>query len=471
MPCGRGVPLGELAGLRRLARRVFDLVEPYLGDRGGLRALLIRGASGTFALQIISMGLGFLTGLLLARLLGAAGYGAYAYALSWIAVLGVPAVLGLDTLLVRDVAAYRVRSSWGLTSGLLRRANQAVMLVSITLAGLAALVAWALSDRFDAGVLPTLLVALVLLPLVSLVRLRQAALRGLQQVVLGQVPETLVRPFLFLALTGGIFFYFGDGFVPAWAMVLNVVVTGVAFVVGTLLLRRAIPQTVVKASPVYQNRTWVRSVLPLMVLRGLQAVNGQAAPVLLGTIGGVEGVGIYAVASRGADLISFVAFAANVALSPVIASLYAAGDMRRLQRVVTKSVRVVLFCSLSAALVLVLFRGFFLGLFGEEFTRGGTALITLVVGLLVYAATAPAGALLVMTGYERDATLAVGTGALLNVILNVVFIPRYRLEGAASATAISMTLLSIIMVVLVYRRLGIHATALGRIRSDDAREQ
>lgn len=45
------------------------------------------------------------------RLLAAAGYGAYAYAMAWIALLNVLAILGMDTLLVRNIAAYRTQSA------------------------------------------------------------------------------------------------------------------------------------------------------------------------------------------------------------------------------------------------------------------------------------------------------------------------------------------------------------------------
>lgn len=80
----------------------------------------------------------------------------------------------------------------------------------------------------------------------------------------------------------------------------------------------------------------------------------------------------------------------------------------------------------------------FLLMFGEEFTKGGVALTILSFGYLVNAAMGSVGTLLVMTGRERDAATSVGATAVMNVILNVSLIAGWGLEGAATATAISM---------------------------------
>ena len=74
---------------------------------------LARGAASSFVFKLVYSGLAFLGGLLLARWLGTAGYGAYAYAMAWIWFLVPLASLGLDALLVREMAAYRVQSAWG----------------------------------------------------------------------------------------------------------------------------------------------------------------------------------------------------------------------------------------------------------------------------------------------------------------------------------------------------------------------
>ena len=69
----------------------------------------------TFAFKVVSIVLAFGTSLLLVRLLGAKEYGVYTYAVFWASLLSVPAVIGLDTLFVREVAQYK-EESWSLTT-------------------------------------------------------------------------------------------------------------------------------------------------------------------------------------------------------------------------------------------------------------------------------------------------------------------------------------------------------------------
>jgi O-antigen/teichoic acid export membrane protein len=71
--------------------------------------------------------------------------------------------------------------------------------------------------------------------------------------------------------------------------------------------------------------------------------------------------------------------------------------------------------------------------------------------------------ILIMTGYERDAARAIGFSAIITILLNLLLIPRWGLEGTAVATASTTVLWNILMAVLLYKRLGIHCTALGRI--------
>jgi O-antigen/teichoic acid export membrane protein len=459
---------GKLPGIKRSASAIgrlpwLDRVRPYWGKEGGLRAVLVRGASGSFALRIASMSLNFLASLLIARLLGLAGYGAFAYAQSWVALLVVPAMLGLDLLLVRNIAAYRARFDWSLVKGLLRWANRAVLTTSVGLSLLAATAAWFFGKSLEQQMLSAFLVGLSLLPLAALIYIQQAAMRGLQRVVVGQLPEALIRPLLFLVLVGVAYAFLGENLGAAGAVGLSVVAAVVAFLIGARLLHRALPYAVTQAYPTYRGREWMRSVPPLLFLGGMLVIITQIPTILLGTMKGAEAAGAYAAVSRVALLITFIMNAANLALAPAIADLYASGDMARLRRMVMKSTRFILLFSLPLTLCLIVFNRQVLSIFGEGFTQGGAALSILSLGYLFSAAMGSVGILLIMTGYERDAATAIGASAVLNLVLNVALIPSYGLEGAAIATATSIVVQNLLLTVVSHRRLGMHASALGRI--------
>ncbi|MCK5230488.1 MAG: polysaccharide biosynthesis C-terminal domain-containing protein [Desulfobulbaceae bacterium] len=83
----------------------------------------------------------------------------------------------------------------------------------------------------------------------------------------------------------------------------------------------------------------------------------------------------------------------------------------------------------------------------------------LAAGQLINAAMGSMGFLLNMTGYERDVARTLLMTAGLNILLNLALIPTFGMAGAASATAVSLTLWSILLYRIVKRRIGINSTA------------
>jgi O-antigen/teichoic acid export membrane protein len=127
-----------------------------------------------------------------------------AIVMSCVAVLAVPAALGLDRLLVREIAVLQTHGDWAHAKGLLRRSQQLVLGVSIAIAGVAAL-AFSLFYRVaDGRLLESFQIGMVLVPLIAFARLRQAALQGFGRVVAGQVPEGVVQPAIMMLLAAAV---------------------------------------------------------------------------------------------------------------------------------------------------------------------------------------------------------------------------------------------------------------------------
>ncbi len=436
---------------------------PGLSATSSMFALATRnGLTGGFlaslTLKIVGALIGLLLSVVLARGLGVEGYGVYALALSVIAFLCVPIQLGLPTLLVREIARYQVNGRWALMRGLVRRADRAVLLRSLAVGIAAGAVIWGLSGRLEAAQLATLAVALVLLPLFALTSLRASALRGLRHVLQSQVPEVFVRPGALL-LFACIAFSFG-ALSPSRAMALYCAAAVLAFVTGTIQLRRASPREMRTATPEYETADWVRSSLTLAMLSGLQIVISQTDVVMLGLLGSKEDVGLYRVAVSGSELVAFALSAVNLIVAPLIVRLHGSGERNRLQSVVTDSARLSLAFALPVGLVLIFLGSPILGfVYGDDFRPAYSALALLCCGQVVNAAMGSVGLILNMTGNERDTVNAFGIGAVFNVVLNLVLIPRYGLNGAALAASIALVLWNATLCRKVWLRLRIRSDA------------
>ncbi len=424
--------------------------------------LIIKGATGTFGIKTATTGLSFITTILLTRLLGASGYGVYSYAMAWIGLLTLPAVLGLDKLLVREVAASQAQSAWSLTNGLLVWSNRTVLSVSMGVALLVAGIATFIFNRSDTLLMYTFWVAVFLLPLNALNLIRQAMMEGLYHVVTGHLPD-IIRSLVFVTLVGWTSLFLKQDLKVFWAMGMNVVATGIALFVGTHLLLKAIPQTVKSAKPSYQIQSWMHRILPMMLISSIQVVYVRTDMLMLGAMREPELVGIYSVVRQVTHLITFLIMAVNATLAPTISSLYAAGDMQGLQKIFTKSMRLMFVISLPLVGGFIIFGDWFLLIFGPEFIQGSPALAILSITQLFNVAIGSIGPLLMMSGHERIFAMNIGISAVLNIMLNGLLIPQWGMLGAATATAISRVIMSLFVLIWVYKKVKIHPTIFGAI--------
>lgn len=425
-----------------------------------LKERLIRDATGSLGLRVVSIALSFLTSIILARWLGKNGFGVYTYAMTWLAVLGIPATLGFNNLLVREVAIYSSQSAWGLMRGLLQWANAIVLIFSTLITLAAIIIALTFLKAGEEQIILAFCLAMISLPIVSLTNLRLATMQGLHRVVLGQMPENLLAPLLFIILAiSSYWFLRNQENAVLWMVGLKVVVFAITFVVGVVLLAVVLPQEVKDAIPEYKIKTWLKNSLPFILLGGLALINSYLDILMLGALKGAGAVGVYAVVSRVTSLIVFALGIFNNVLSPTFATLYAEGKREQLQKVVTRSTRLISLFALVMTVGLIGLRYWILQIFGTEFLQGETALIILSIGYLVNAMTGSVGLLLNMTSYANLSAATTAFAALLNVCLNWLLIPKWGVNGAATATAISMIVGNVINAIWVRQKLGIQSTA------------
>ncbi|NNC91455.1 MAG: flippase, partial [Acidimicrobiia bacterium] len=396
----------------------------------------------------------------LARLLGTDGYGAYALAIAWIELLMLTATLGVESLMVREIARLQElqpeRSrSYALWS------TKTVVVTSVTTAVIGGGVIVVLQSSQAPDAVLVQIVALLLLPLWALTRIGQGILRGVGRIYSGQVPESLLVPVIILGSVGLISLTAVD-LTPAVAMSLRLAGVAVALAAIAVIMWRSLPPGKVIRLPKVESRGLIRSALALVLISTIFLVATRTDIVMLGALADLDAVGSYTVASRGAGFLVFPFAALNIVLAPAIASLYAAGNRRQLQSVLTWGARFAFLAALPIALGLVVFGSLFLDVFGEGFGIGLEPLRILTVGSLVASAAGSTGLIMTMTGHETSAAKVVGLAAVVNIVLNLLLIPPFGSVGAAWATVISTNLWTIMLAWWVRRNLRIDPSIVGR---------
>jgi len=429
---------------------------PDAPERATVPATARRGAV-VLAMRVLALLIAFGSSVLLARALGPAGLGVFEHAMAWAAVLAVPAGLGADQLVVREVAAARATGRFDLVRGIAKCSAWSIAGSAALVALLAAAIALLLGERAPTGML---LVACGVVPLAALLRVRRAVLQGLSHVVTSQLAELLVAPATFLALLAALAFATG-ALTPTAALACQVCAFAVALLLVIALLRRRTPAEVRAAEPTYRVSLWARALAPIAVIAGLQVLNARLDVVMLGALSTDGEVGRYASANRFAALIAVPLLAANAALAPSISQLHATGDRRALQRTLTRTARWTFAAAAPIGCGLLLFGDVALGVFGRAFATADRELLLLALGQLANVAFGSVGLVLMMTGNMRPLTLGLALGAATNAALNAALIPRHGALGAAIATATGMLVWNAAHAFAVRRRLGLVAGVLG----------
>jgi O-antigen/teichoic acid export membrane protein len=407
----------------------------------------------------------------LTRLLQPRGYGLYVYAGAVVTLLSLGGSLGLETALVRFVAAYRVDRDWRRLRGLLAFADRAALAASCALAAVAALVTTALRGRLEPGLAATLWISCALVPLMSLMALRGGALQGLRRIALARLPEAIIRPpaivaftLLWIWLTGRFGFAGGSASAPL-AMAADVAATALAVVVGSLLLRRSLAGSggALLGARVMEARSWLRVSLPLLLVSGMRRLLNQTDILLVGALVGTTPAGLYAAASRLSRLITFGHNAGNQIAAPMIAELHRKGELHRLQRLVSLSAWGSTLSAGAFAAAIAAAGKLLLGLFDPSFRTGYAILLVLAAGQVVNAVTGPVGYLLNMTGHQDVNARILAWITALNLVLNLPAILIAGPLGAAVVTSALGALKNGWTWWVVRQRLGINSSVLGAL--------
>ena len=436
-----------------------SFLDPEMRNRPN--AIMARGAGGSLIVKAAGTGLAFLLTVLLTRLLSLQASTDYLLAVAWVNVLCLLGSMGFNTASLRFLSTYRSHGQWGLMRGFLQRSHQLSLAVSVFVASIMVFIVWLLRGQLRPELALLFWAAGLLVPLKVLQTILSSGLQALKHVALSQVPLTTLRPLILGGILAVLIVWRQRELDATETMLLNVAVTLGTLLLTYFLLRRQLPPPVKIAKAEFRTNEWMRVAWPLFIMTAFELLLVRTDSLMLGWLVDAERAGIYLIAGNVATLVIFGQFAIGDIAAPLISELHANNRRRELQRLVTLAARGSLVFALPAAAFFIVCGKWVLAIWKPEFADGQGALSILVIGAVGSALVGPAGALLTMTGRQREATMVIGVSAVLNVALNALFIPRWGMSGAAWATTITSLLRSAVMAGLAWKLLRISPTIIG----------
>lgn len=404
----------------------------------GTRATLVRGSLAGLLARVAAILAGLLSSVVLARVLAPSGYGTYSYAYAIIAVIMIPVQMGLPTLILRETARANAAEDWSLLRGIWRWSGYVISGGAVL--AVCGVIAWLAFVGHDMAVEQrnTLLWGLPLIPLMALSAARASALSGLRLPVRSHLTDQVLRPVVLSSLllaTLGI----GVAVDPARAMMFHSIAAVLAFAAGAMLLSQARSAPMRIPGPLrMKHRAWAMALLPLSALAAVQIVNQSADLIMLGIFRTDTEVGLYRIAVSSASLAAIGLTAMGLVLAGHITHVLTQKDYVGLQRMLSAAALV------STALTGVVLAGFIVVgkpmlslIFGPDYIGAYPALVILTLAQLVSGFFGVNVTVLNLSGMERKTLLAVASAVLLNIMLNLIFIPKYGGVAAAYATLFS----------------------------------
>ncbi|MGH7074242.1 MAG: oligosaccharide flippase family protein [Stellaceae bacterium] len=419
----------------------------------GPAARLARGSAVALILYLVAAGLAYLSQLMLARMIGAHGYGIYAYVLSWVTVLAYVSALGFDVSLLRFVTGYLTTHAFPLLRGIIIYASRRVAAMGLGISVLAGIGLLTEARGLPPDLFQTFLVGLVLVPILALLWISAAVVRAFGGVVSALTPDRILRDaFLVLALL--ICAAEGLRIDAPLAMTVTLLGAGAGLALVSFSVRRRLTRATIKTiAPVYDAQLWRRAALPLVVIGATDALMNRTGVLLLSWIAGNREAGIYALAFNIAFAITLPRTAINALLAPTMSDLFVRNDRAALQSIIGKTALWTLLGAVVIALPIFILARPLLGLCGQEFETGALALRILVIGQVIAAMAGSQLHLMNMTGRERSAAVLIVCSTLALAAVGAALISALGVTGAALAATVALVGWNAAMSVSIWRHL------------------
>jgi len=401
-------------------------------------------AGGRVASQLMSVGLT----VVLARGLGTAGFGQYAFVGAVLVIGNVITTFGTESYLVREIAGRRADLARLLATALRLQLLLSAAFVLVVLVG----AGW-LPNRTDDLVAALRIFILSLFPL-AFASVFSAALRGAERMDLAAILGVGTAALQTVAALSAVLTGAGLPVLVLWLLIAQIV----AVALGWLLCRAAQPGFTLSGPAAPAGIvTLLKRVWPFALLAGLPLVSQRIGVLLLTLIVGDAPSGWFAAAGRVVEGLKLTHYAFLGALLPLASRLGADGTSEWLAALVRKSRLALLALGVGAAIAAsALAAPIVLLLYGAEYHPAITALRILAWTLLPYAIAAPTALALVSTGHERVVLRAGSVALVVTVSLGVLLIPMVGVNGACIAVMAGEVLRSALLW-FESGRIGTHA--------------
>ncbi|WP_160168030.1 flippase [Haloterrigena salina] len=399
------------------------------------------GQAGVIVLlgTILSMLSGFLFRLIGARYLPTDQFGLVVLGISLVNIASIPCILGLNQGVVRFIASEddRFQNSY-ITVSIITVLSFSIVAVAIGLI-FKDTVNETIFGNSASDVL--LFLFLITIPLFSLLKLITGILRGEMNSSGFVHISKIIRPGMKLLLTIVAVFIFGTSTSVALAFFSAILIT-VFFGLYLIWYEGWRPQVDRSADFL----SLYRFSFPLLISSSIFILLSYVDKMLIGAYQSPNSVAIYEVTVTIASLLGLFRSAFGFLLYPKLSEQISSGNESIVGNMYKQTTKWILLLTTPAFVVLVFRPDFLIYIFGSEYSVSeiSPVLFLLSSGLFLNAIVGPNGEALLGFGRSRAVLIYNISAVAINIVLNIILIPRFGLFGAAAASLIGYTIMNVL---------------------------
>ena len=211
-----------------------------------------------------------------------------------------------------------------------------------------------------------------------------------------------------------------------------------------------------KQKQAISSKDVLRKSIPMMFSGIMVLLLNWTDVLMLGIMMSEEDVGIYNAAFKIGFVVLIIISTINIVVVPKISEMFQKGEKEAFRKFINRTTQLVSLATLPIVILLIVFGKFILSQFGADFEKGYSVLVIIVISSFFNTFCGNVDQILNFTNNQVFLMKLNIILLLLNVILNVIFIQQFGIEGAAFSSLISTVLFNGICVIFIKRKLGFY---------------
>ena len=415
-------------------------------DESGASTLATQGGIGLLG-NILGKSLGFLFVAVATRLTTPSVYGTFVLGLSIVMFVQGFTSLSIHRSLDYFVPKHLRDSNYGQAKKTLQNAFGIGITTSIIGAILLIVLRQRVSSLFEEPQLaPVLFLFALLIPIQTSNKLLLTTFNSVKKIKYRVLMKDIINP---LTRTIAIIIFLSSGAGIVGLIGGHLLGIFIAILFGILFFLYELDWFRETTSQSISTQALIRYSLPLVLAGVIYSIVGQIDSFVIGYYLPSSEVGYYQVAYLLGGNLLIVLRGITPVFKPIVSEIRS--DPAAIQSRFQLATRWVTMLSLPIAITIILAPKIYLSLFfTDEYTVASTALVILVFGYMLNAASGPEGMVLEGLGYTRltllNSIILIG----INGTLNIIFVPRIGILGAAIGTASALTIAGFAGIVEIY---------------------